>query len=366
MEWSTYGGIVAVSNSVRKFAGKKVYHDTDPVVDEWFNKNQFRCVVVLLIDALGTSVLEKHCDANGFFLKNRAKKTMTVFPPTTSAATTSLRTGKNPAENAWLGWNQYFKEIDANIILFMNKDQYTEESYPGFTEKTLPVTFLEEEMSQNSCTIWPSWGKSYPSDTFSKMWQNIVDVSKNTDMHYIYAYYDALDTFMHIHGPSSPETGKEVLELEKITEEYSGQLSKDVGVILLADHSQIDVHGQAMEEHPELVECFSKKPALEPRTIAFYIREDKKDYFRHRFQEVYGDSFDLYTPEEVVKESFFGQGVPHERMKEFIGDFLAVAKSDSSLMFGKPDKVNLVQGDHAGGTKAEADISVILLKNVNK
>ena len=81
---------------------------------------------------------------------------------------------------------------------------------------------------------------------------------------------------------------------------------------------------------------------------------------------MYGDSFDLYTPEEVVKESFFGQGVPHERMKEFIGDFLAVAKSDSSLMFGKPDKVNLVQGDHAGGTKAEADISVILLKNVNK
>ena len=68
MEWSTYGGIVAVSNSVRKFAGKKVYHDTDPVIDKWLEMNHFRCVVVLLIDALGTSVLEKHCNANGFFL----------------------------------------------------------------------------------------------------------------------------------------------------------------------------------------------------------------------------------------------------------------------------------------------------------
>ena len=48
------------------------------------------------------------------------KEITTVFPATTTAATTSIATGLNPVEHGWLGWNMYIEPIDETITLFRN------------------------------------------------------------------------------------------------------------------------------------------------------------------------------------------------------------------------------------------------------
>ena len=45
-------------------------------------------------------------------IKNRIKSITSVFPPTTTAATTSMLSGLNPNEHGWLGWDLYFKKED--------------------------------------------------------------------------------------------------------------------------------------------------------------------------------------------------------------------------------------------------------------
>ena len=54
------------------------------------------------------------------------KEITTVFPATTTAATTSIATGLNPVEHGWLGWNMYIEPIDETITLFRNCEKGNE------------------------------------------------------------------------------------------------------------------------------------------------------------------------------------------------------------------------------------------------
>ena len=54
-----YGGIVDLSAALRKWYGLSYSGEPDSIVYNWLERNKFRCVVVMLLDAMGVSVLEK-------------------------------------------------------------------------------------------------------------------------------------------------------------------------------------------------------------------------------------------------------------------------------------------------------------------
>lgn len=357
MKWNEYGQIVGVNNAIRKYFDKEYYHEPDQTVLSWLNQNQFEHVVVLLIDAMGVSILQKHLDSSSFFLSHLKEELTTVFPPTTTAATTSLRSGKYPNENVWLGWNEYFPEKDDNIILLMNRSQYRNVPYPDFSTTTLPVPFLDEE---KDCTsIWPFWNKLNPSKDYPDLLNNIYDKCQNYK--YIYAYWDALDTCMHQYGTTSTKVNQMLKEYDQDTEQFASNLPSNTGLIILADHSQIDVSFKYLNDYPDLIATFKHLPAIEPRTIAFYIKEDKKDYFKNYFNSLFGQYFKLYTHEEVIQNNIFGNTMNHSRFEEFIGNYLAIATSNISLIYSKNGQHSkLSGGDHAGGLKEEAIIPLIL------
>lgn len=363
MDFRCYGETVAVSNSLRTYLHLKTYHSTDADVDQWLKKYDIRKIIVLLVDAMGTSVLKKHLSADSFLLSHMYKSITPVFPPTTSASTTSIRTGKMPCETGWLGWNQYFKEKDDNIILFLNKSQYGDQLYPGYSYKALPVSFTEDELGEHGTSVWPGWAEKNACSTYEDMWKKIIGTDRNEDIKYVYAYWDKLDSLMHKFGPSSKETNIYVNELDRITAKYAGCLEKHTGLFILADHSQLDVSAENIKKHVELCSCFRHLPALEPRTAAFYIKEEKKDCFVKEFIRLYGNDFDLYTKEEVIEKQIFGTGNVHPRFEGFIGDYLAVAKGRISLLYGSDREV---KGDHAGGSEEEAMVPLVLYVNKDK
>ena len=61
-------------------------------------------IVLLLFDGMGISVLEKHLAPDSFLRKHLVCPISSVFPPTTTAATTSVLTGRTRIEHGWLGW----------------------------------------------------------------------------------------------------------------------------------------------------------------------------------------------------------------------------------------------------------------------
>ena len=96
--------LVNLANSVLKKFGAETTAATLPLADTVLAGN-YKNVVVLLLDALGISILEKHLKPEGFFRSHLAGAFNSVYPPTTVAATTSVLSGAYPDEHGWLGWN---------------------------------------------------------------------------------------------------------------------------------------------------------------------------------------------------------------------------------------------------------------------
>lgn len=76
---------------------------------------------------MGSRILDRTIDENLFLRKHEIKEITTVFPATTTAATTSIRTRLNPCEHGYMGWNTYIKDIDKTIQLFLDSEKGQEE-----------------------------------------------------------------------------------------------------------------------------------------------------------------------------------------------------------------------------------------------
>ena len=109
--------------SIQKYFGLSTKHNSIEYIDKLLNEKQPKTVVAILFDGMGSRILDRTLDKNAFFIKNKVKEITTVFPATTTAATTSIRTGLNPIEHGWLGWNMYIAPINETITLFKNREK---------------------------------------------------------------------------------------------------------------------------------------------------------------------------------------------------------------------------------------------------
>lgn len=357
-------GVIGVMSAIREHFGLPVYHTQDESIKTWLHQHQIQQVIVLLIDGMGDHQIYKHCNETGFLKTYHAQTLDTVYPPTTVAATTSILTGKHPCETGWLGWQQYFSDNDHHIEMFFGTDFYTHEKLEKrFSYQRLPIkTMIEEanEIGIQATEYFPYW-KNNGAKTFKELCDTIVKESKSKQHQLVYAYWDGYDSFMHEHGQSAKESVEMLRSFDQILNQTMTQLSKDTGLIILADHGHIDVTCKYLIDYPDLLECFSHLPALEPRTMAFYIKKEKKDIFKKLFLSYFKNDFKLFTREEAVSMKLFGTGTSHPKFEDFLGDFVACAISSTDLYY---DRSIIVKGSHAGFTEEELQIPLILYHGV--
>jgi predicted AlkP superfamily pyrophosphatase or phosphodiesterase len=117
--------LVNLSNSILKKFGARTTAGTLPLADKYL-EGEYKNVVLLILDALGTSIVERHLEENGFFRSHMAGALDSVYPPTTVAATTSILSGLYPNEHGWLGWDVYYPQINKNVTVFTNTEQLKE------------------------------------------------------------------------------------------------------------------------------------------------------------------------------------------------------------------------------------------------
>ncbi len=151
--------LVNLANSVLARFGAVPLHDTLPLADQYLGGKR-KNVVLLLLDAMGISILEKHLDRNGFFRSHLAGSLESVYPPTTVAATTSVMSGLYPNEHGWLGWDMYYPKLDKNVTVFTNSEQLTEKegAAPAGTDADGKPVWDENSLAERK----PAAGRSFP------------------------------------------------------------------------------------------------------------------------------------------------------------------------------------------------------------
>lgn len=363
--------LVNLSNSILKHFGAETFHDTNPIIDK--ELEGYKKVVLVLFDGMGQNIVRKHLKEDSFIRSHYVTTINSVFPPTTAAATTSVLTGKYPVENGWLGWTEYFKQYDRNIILFRGIDYNTGEELnkPGETNianAIFPIDYIFDLIERanphakafniSRFPVQPNGPKSLNEG--AKM---VCEKLKENEECFIYYYWDSPDYEMHAYGIDHKIVKKEVLKAQRFLKKAIKH-SKDTVYILIADHGHINVAFLDMCIREDIYSLLSKPITLEKRTPSFFVKPGKEAEFVALFKKYYGKWFELYTKEEAFKMKLFGEGKPAEGVEDVLGDFIAVSTKEYALFASKElSHIDNFKGHHAGGTKEERLIDVSIFKN---
>ena len=377
--------LVNLANSILKRFDVPTTADTLPLADKYLCKGH-RNVVVLLMDAMGISILEKHLSEDGFLRSHLAGPYNSVYPPTTVAATTSVMNGLYPNEHGWLGWDIYLSKFDKNVTIFRGTEQARErrgakpKKYKGedvwdrdsvqegepVADYNVGFTLLPYESIIDK--INNAGGKAYYSMPFmppnpkdiDAILNRVEDLCKEPGEKYIYAYCEEPDHTMHKTGTKSEATHEMVTELEKKIEEFASKL-EDTLLIITADHGHMDSKNYCILDYPEVLETLERLPSIEPRTLNFFIKDEYKESFPEIFERNFGEGFLILTREEVLENKIFGIGKDRENLPEMIGDYIAFSTSDKSI-FTTHLEAQLMPGGHAGLTPEEYIIPLIVVE----
>ena len=379
--------LVNLSNSILKKFDAGTTAKTLSLADPYLEKN-YKNVVVLLLDAMGMSIIEKHLKEDGFFRSHLVGSLDSVYPPTTVAATTSMLSGLYPNEHGWLGWDLYFPQLNKNVTVFQNTEQlkekegaqptdaasdgskkWTEDSLEevrpaadhnaGFTY--LPYKNIIEKINDAGGHAYPvmPFLPPYPQ-TIEEILKQIEALCKESEEKFIYAYWNEPDATMHRTGTMSNDTHKMVTELEAMIEETVSRLS-DTLFLITADHSHIDSKNLCLLDYPEITECLLRMPSMEPRTLNLFVKYEYKESFPEIFRKYFKDAFLLLTREQVLSNAVFGPGKSREDLEAMIGDYVALAVSNESI-FNTHMEAQEMPGVHAGLTREEIEIPLIVIE----
>lgn len=353
--------LLQVANSTRGFLGLELHHASSNVVDEWIEKENIKQLVVFLVDGMGAKQVERCLDKTGFFSTYRDHVMQSVFPSTTVAATTTIRTGLTPAQTRYLGWHQYQPSVNDSVTMFQSCGYYDEsKTYPNLIANAYPYQSIVEEANEQGstcCEIFPFWkgNKNYTIEDICTSTRKALE----DHCQYVYSYWDGYDSYMHKHGVYEQGAQTMLQHIEHTIKTMASQLPSYCGLIVLADHGHLDVVEDSLCKYPDLMECFSHYPTLELRCINFYIKPEWKIEFAKRFNQYFAQDFQLYSRDEVVSEKLFGNFDSAPTWIEELGDYIAVAISNKILTCGENIDIEL-KGYHAGMCEDEMEIPLIL------
>lgn len=348
--------------SIRKYFNLDYHHNTLAYIDKILVDKKPNNVVIILFDGMGSRILDRHLSKDSFFIRHRAKEITTIFPATTTAATLSIRTGLNPVEHGWLGWNVYIEPIDSTITLFKNtlKGSYkVSKEFLNVKNKLVTTTIVDEineSTDYKGMELFP-FGEGHYKD-LEDMLRIIKEKTSKPGKKYIFAYDDQPDYTMHDLGPDADK----VIELIKTRNDKVEELCtslKDTLVIVIADHGHTKVEHIYLKDYPNLKDMLERTTSIEQRACSFKVKEGMKDKFSKLFNEQLGSYFTLYTKEEIIESKLFGDGEPNELFESALGDFLAIADHSNKCLIDEGDEV--LYSHHAGYTEDEIYIPLIVI-----
>ena len=363
--------IVNLSCSVLKYFNvPNIRHSTLPEADRILEERKPNNVVILLFDAMGISILNRHLPEDSFTRKHIVKTISSTFPPTTVAATTAVNSGLTPIESGWLGWISYFKEIDDNIITFFNTLQIDGDKqaaperliYKYAPYKTLSMQIRENNSDVTCMAVSPF--RTNPNDetiitkSVRENMDNILKLTKEPGRHMIYGYWPDPDHMMHELGVDDPRITPILQDIDSNLQYLYYNINKDdTAVFVIADHSQINAKWFCLSDYPDLQVLLKHPHSIESRCASFMIKDGKTEEFKNLFKKHFKNHFLLMDHEEFLNSGLLGTGTPHPRTDGFVGDFVAIATDEYCI--GETHEDAEMIGIHAGLTKEEMEVPLI-------
>ena len=355
--------ILNVSATLLKHYGVFSSYGTISSLEEALKKNP-KHVVYMLLDGMGTNLLNEHLKPDAFLNLNLVDTITSIFPPTTVAATNAVLSGLAPISTGYLGWVQYFKKEDTDLAVFMNVDYYHHDR--GFDyvlrDQYLKYDTILEQAKRKQADLmtfelFPSF-RTPGYHAFCDQIDEALSIMKNYKKTFTYIYWTEPDLTQHEYGISHDMTKDVLCHLNDEVERLYQNMPERSLVVVIADHGLTDVSHIDITENKALMSCLKRKPSIEPRATTFFVKKGFKKQFIEIFNLSYQTEFMLLSKKEFLSSGLLGTGKKHPMLKSFIGDFIAIAIGNAMFDF-IPN--NQFVSNHAGLTQDEMEVPLILI-----
>ena len=306
-----------------------------------------------------------------------------MYPSTTTAALTTYYSGMPPYESGWIAWSQYFKEYGRAIDMFSHKESYQNDTLKNskidvFKERVNYEPIFEKIENSNknvkAYEITPDYSdirskRSIRANSIEQICESIEMICSDKGEKFILAYCDNPDGLLHKYGCSSLEVKNMIINAENQIQTLCKKLSDDSILIISADHGHKDIDKTYnLLDFPQIQDCLIMPPSLESRSIAFWVKEDRKEEFENLFNKEFSNEFILLSKKEFLNKNLLGFGKKHKKIDDFIGNYIALSISNSIIKLetylneGKPTK----KSTHCGLTKEEMEVPLIVIEQIGK
>jgi len=343
-----------------------------------------RRIIFILMDALGLQLFQGMLKKGQLaiwqdLLKDGLLAPLTsISPSTTSAALTSLWTGRSPAEHGIIGYELWLKEygIVTNMILHapisyrndtgsLAKAGFQPETYLPFTNlgTYLGAHGVKPYAFQHTSILRSGLSQMLYKDvetrsfnTSTDLWLNLRDLvnGRPSERQLIWVYWGEVDHYSHLYGPDDERPAAEFATFSQTFEKLLlNQLRADIRnetlLILTADHGQISTPQNPRYElrnHPDLLRRLHILPTGENRFQYLFVRPEQVKAVQEYYMRTWPGQFTFLDPSRAVQEGLFGPGKPHAQLYDRLGDTLALARENAYLWWAGKD--NPLLGRHGG------------------
>ncbi len=342
-----------------------------------------RQIVVLLVDAVSYERFVSWMDDTAPRLRALSDDGVlapltSVVPSTTSAALTSLWTGRSPAEHGLVGYELLLKEYGV-VANMLNHSPAALDSQPGLLQRAgfdpetaLPVPTLGAHLQRAEVDVHAFLPNSIRGSGLSRMHLAQVNLHGYVTpadffvgmrevasaplerRRLVWGYYGEVDALSHRFGPASePARADFAAVMGMLHSIFLQHLSSDVRrrtlLLLLSDHGQIATRRDPQLElrhHPGFSRLLHLLPTGETRLAYLYIRPGQVEAVAEYVERAWGDAFRLLGSDEALGRGLFGPGQPSPQTVERIGDCILAAQGSAYLWSAQ--KENVLLGRHGG------------------
>lgn len=358
--------ILGIPNSFLGYYGAKKHHSSLPILDKLLNRH-YKNVIFIILDGMGVDILQHNLSPLSFLRRHIKTKISSVFPSTTTAATTTYYSGLAPIEHGWLGWSPYFQDLKRVVELFPNTDFYTGEHLPEKVTDRMPyVHFCDQITKANKsvhCSkIFPTFADPKGPADFNQFCSRIKEISVKKGRQFVLAYWAEPDSSSHKLGPYAKSVQDILKDINAQIKRMCADL-KDSLVIISADHGHVENTDVFINDYPDLMDCLAVPLSLDMRVQAVFLKPKKEETFVRLFKQYLSKDFMLMKTEKALEMKLFGPGKAHPLARGCLGDYLIFSKKNKSLQQRLPnDRYEKLLGFHSSLTNKEMIVPLIVIE----
>ena len=348
--------------------------------------DQYENVIFLLADGVRLDFLRSFLNKSPWvdLMESAVFSPLTsITPSTTSAALTSLWTGRHPGEHGIVGYEVWLREygVVANMILhsaFSFQGDVGGLHRAGFDPLNfLPVPTMGPHLLQNNIHPYALQNISIAYSGLSKMLfpgVNVIPYRTNQDLFvsleelfktkkeerkYAYIYWEAIDTLSHRYGPEDERNYREFEHfsygLVKSLSNIQHSTHRKTLFIMSADHGFI--HTPILDRYDlthyfDINKMLVMSPSGENRLPYLFPKNEYRDEVVDLIKEHFQDDFVAIPSKIAIEKGLFGPGKLHPALDDRLGEWVLIPQGNAYLWWSW-QKENPLLGRHGGLSKEE-------------